>query len=155
MLGSLIASLAAGETANMVGRAKRAAIAYSVAVLFILFGVFFALIAAYVWAAGRWGPIVAALIFAGTFVALAIITIVFQSITAKQQARRAARQRSVDAKALATTAAVAALPALLANPRSAAALAVPVLGVIGYLIYQENAGPRGPRRRRRDPLTKQ
>lgn len=152
MLGSLIASLAAGETANMVGRAKRAAIAYGAAALFVLFGVFFALIAAYVWAAGRWGPIVAALIFAGTFVALAIVTIVFQSISSKAKARRAARKRSVDAKALATTAAVAALPALLANPRSAAALVVPVLGVIGYLIYQENAGPRGPRRRPRDPL---
>lgn len=154
MLGTLIASLAAGETANIVGRAKRAAIAYGAAALFVLFGILFALIAAYVWAAGRWGPITAALVFAGTFIALAIVTVVFQSITAKAQARRAARKRAVDAKALAATAAVAALPALLANPRSAAALTVPVLGAIGYLIYKENAGPRAPRRRSRDPVNK-
>lgn len=154
MFGTLISSLVAGEAANMVGRAKRAAIAYGAAALFVLFGVFFALIAAYVWAAGRWGPIVAALVFAGTFLALAIVTVVFQKATAKAQARRAARKRAVDAKALATTAAVAALPALLANPRSAVALTVPVLGVLGYLIYQENAGPRPPGRRPRDPLDK-
>jgi len=152
MLGSLIASLAAGETANMVGRAKRAAIAYGAAALFILFGVFFALIAAYVWAAGRWGAITAALIFAGIFVALAIVTVVFQNVTAKAQARRIARKRAVDTKALAATAAVAALPALLANPRSAAALTVPGLGVIGYLIFKENTGSRAARRRPRDHL---
>ncbi|MHB2267049.1 hypothetical protein [Aliihoeflea sp. PC F10.4] len=152
MLVTLLSSLVAGETSNIIGRMKRAAVAYSAAAFFILLGVLFALIAAYIWAATRWSPITAALIFAGTFVALAIVTVVFQSVTAKTQARRAARKRAVDTKALATTAAVAALPALLANPRSAAALTVPVLGVIGYLIYKENAGPRAPRRRGRAPL---
>jgi hypothetical protein len=113
--------------------------------------VMFGLIALYVWVAGHWGPIVAALALAGAFVVLAILVIVIHSSTAKRQAREASKRRSVDAKAIATTAAVAALPALLAKRGSAVALIVPVLGMVGYLIYKENARPRGGRRPR-DPL---
>ncbi|MDF1598208.1 phage holin family protein [Mesorhizobium sp. YIM 152430] len=150
MFGTLIASIVAGETADIIGRTKRMAIAYAVAGLLVLFGVMFGLIALYVWVAGHWGPIVAALALAGAFVVLAILVIVIHSSSAKRQAREASKRRSVDAKAIAATAAVAALPALLAKRGSAVALIVPVLGMVGYLIYKENAKPGGGRRPR-DP----
>jgi hypothetical protein len=150
MFGTLIASIVAGETADIIGRTKRMAIAYAIAGLLVLFGVMFGLIALYVWVAGHWGPIVAALALAGAFVVLAILVIVIHSSSAKRQAREASKRRSVDAKAVAATAAVAALPALLAKRGSAVALIVPVLGMVGYLIYKENAKPGGGRRPR-DP----
>lgn len=150
MFGTLIASIVAGETADIIGRTKRMAIAYAIAGLLVLFGVMFGLIALYVWVAGHWGPVVAALALAGAFVVLAILVIVIHSSSAKRQAREASKRRSVDAKAIAATAAVAALPALLARRGSAVALIVPVLGMVGYLIYKENAKPGGGRRPR-DP----
>lgn len=153
MFGTVIASIVAGETADIIGRTKRSVIAYAIAGLLVLFGVMFGLIALYVWVAGHWGPITAALALAGAFVVLAILIVVIHSSTSKRQAREATKRRAVDAKAIATTAAVAALPALLARPRSAVALIVPVLGVVGYLIYKENARPP-LRRPQRDPLNR-
>lgn len=153
MLATLIASIVSGETADIVGRTKRAAIAYAIAGLMVLFAVMFGLIALYAWVAGHWGPIPAALALAGAFIVLAILIIVIHGSAAKRQAREASKRRSVDAKAIATTAAVAALPALLARRGSAVALIVPVLGMVGYLIYKENAKPaRG--RPGRDPLNR-
>jgi MFS family permease len=150
MFGTLIASIVAGETTDIIGRTKRTAIAYVIAGLLVLFGVMFGLIALYVWVAGHWGPITAALVLAGAFVVLAVLVIVIHNSSAKRQKREASKRRSVDAKAIAATAAVAALPALLAKRGSAVALIVPVLGVVGYLIYKENAKPGGGRRPR-DP----
>lgn len=153
MFATLIASIVAGETSDIIGRTKRSAIAYAIAGLMVLFGVMFALIALYVWIAGHWGPIPAALALAGAFVVLAVLIVLIHSSAAKRQARKAAKRRAVDAKAIATTAAVAALPALLARRGSAVALIVPVLGMVGYLIYKENAKPaRG--RPARDPLNR-
>lgn len=152
MFGTLIASIVAGETADIIGRTKRSVVAYAIAGLLVLFGAMFGLIALYVWVAGHWGPIPAALAIAAAFVAAAVLTVVVHNATSKRQAREAAKRRSVDAKAIATTAAVVALPALLAKRGSAVALIVPVLGMVGYLIYKENARPaRGglPREPRR------
>jgi len=149
MFGTLIASIVAGETADIIGRTKRSAIAYAIAGILVLFGIMFGLIALYVWVAGHFGPILAALGIAGVFIVFAILVVVIHSTTARRQAREASKRRSVDAKAIATTAAVAALPALLARRGSAVALIVPVLGMVGYLIYKENAKPGG--RRPRDP----
>lgn len=151
MFGALIASIVAGETANVIGRTKRMAIAYAVAALLVLFGVMFGLIAVYVWTARELGPVRTALGMAVFFIVVAILIITIHNSTAKRQAREAAKRRAVDVKAIATTAAVAALPALLSRKGSAVALLVPVLGVLGYLIYNENAPPRR-RRPPRDPL---
>ncbi len=147
MFGTLIASIVAGETANVIGRTKRMAIVYAVAAFSALFGVMFGLIAVYVWMAREWGPVRTALGMAVFFTLAAILIVAIHNVRAKRQAREATKRRAVDVKAIATTAAVAALPGLLSRKGSAVALLVPVLGVLGYLIYNENAPPR----RRRPP----
>lgn len=144
MFAALIAQIAAGETAKIVQRMKRAALAYAVAGLLLFLALIFALIAVYVWMAVKYGPISAAMVFTAVFAVLGVVVIVGHRVTSRVQARRAARRRSVDAKAIATTAAVAAIPALLARKGTGIALLVPLLGAVGYLIYQENRGGRRP-----------
>lgn len=142
MFASIIASIAAGETATIIGRVKRAAIVYVLVALMVLLALIFGLLALYVWIAQHYGAMPAAIGFAVAFIVIAALLLIIHKATSRAAAKRAARERAVDLKAIAATAAVAGLPAILSRKGSGMALLVPVLGVVGYLIYKENAGPR-------------
>lgn len=138
MLATLIASVASGEAAAAAGNAKRALIAYLVAGLLALAGIGFLLIAGFVALADEIGVMAAALWLGGGFLALALLIVAVHRIAASLRRRRIARRRRSEAAAMAGAAALAALPAMLAG-RGRLALLAPVIGVIGYAIYREQA----------------
>jgi chromate transport protein ChrA len=135
MLASLLAGLATGETMAAIDRARRAAIAYGLAALLAALGLFFLLIAAFIWAARRFGPIEAAAGFGAAFIVLALIIVLIHKVSAGARRRTAARRRSRDVTRLAATAGFAALPVLFRNKAS---LALAAIGIVGYAIYREN-----------------
>lgn len=144
-LATLIASIASGEAADAVRRARVAAIAYAIAGLLALVGVLFLLVAAYIAAAMRFGPVATGLAFGFAFLIIAAIIVTVHGVSSKREARRVARRRGTEMKAVASAAAIAALPTLLAG-RGKLTLIAPALAVLGYAIYHENR-----RRSRGDP----
>ncbi len=142
-IASLIAGLASGETAAALRRARAAALAYALAGLAALCGLGFLVGALYIWAAGRFGPLEAALGFGAGFLVLAgLIVLAFRLGSASRAARRA-RRRHADMTALGITAALAALP-MLARSRPGPGLFLgPAAALVAYAIYRENARPGG------------
>ncbi len=145
MLATLIASIASGEIAASLERAKSAAVAYAVAGIAAFFGLIFLLVAAYIFAADRYGAITAALSFGAGFIVVAILVIVINRMDSRVVRRRARRRRGSEAKALGATAAIALAPMILSRVRLPF-LAIPLLGGLGYAIYNENRRRR-PRMR--------
>jgi len=141
VLASLISALASGEAIAALGRARTAAIVYVVAALAALTGLGFLIGAAYIWAAGRYGPMAASLGFGVGFVVIAGLILVVYQLSAGLRARRRARRRSADMKALGITAALAALPVLLKGKGGLGAVLGPALAIAAYAIYRENVKP--------------
>lgn len=146
MLATLITAVISGEAAQVIERARRKAVAYAVAALLALCGCVFVLVAGYIAAAREIGPIAAAIWFAVAFFALAILVIAVHGVMARIRARRVARRRETEVKAVASTAVLTALPSLLAGRGRAAAILIPALAALGYAGYREY------RRRNRDSL---
>ncbi|MER8862691.1 hypothetical protein NKI19_03085 [Mesorhizobium sp. M0751] len=143
MLASLISGLASGETIAAVQRARVAAIVYSVAALAALCGLGFLVGAAYIWAAARYGPMAASLSFGIGFLAIAGLILLVYRMSAGSRARRRAKRRSADMKAIGITAALAVLPALLKGKGGLAkgglgAILGPAIALAAYAIYREN-----------------
>lgn len=149
MLATLIASIASGEALDAVKRLRVTVALYLVAGLLGLAGIGFLIGAGFIAAANRWGTFEASIGFGIGFIVLACLIVIIQKVVASAQAKRAARRRSLDATALAGTAAIALLPALLARKATLGLLGLPLLGGLGYAIYRENRKPR--RRRERHP----
>ena len=147
MLASLIASMATGEIMDGIRRAKSAVVAYLLAGLAALVGVSFLIAAAFSWIASIYGTIYTALGFGGVFILVAIIVIVAHRMSERSQKRLAQQRRSHDMKAMAQTAAMIVVPALIARG-GVGGLAAPLLALLGYGIYRENRPRRGDRRRR-------
>lgn len=144
MLASLIAGLASGETAAAIRRARTAAIVYGLAISVALCGLGFLVGAAYIWTAGRYGSLAAALGFGTGFLLLAgLILLIFQ-ISAGSRARRRAQQRNADMKAIGITAALAVLPALLKGKGGLGVILGPAVVLAAYAIYRENVKPDDP-----------
>lgn len=141
MLTSLIASFATGEAAAALGRARRAAIMYTVAMVAACCGAGFLVAAAYIWAAERYGAIEAALGFGGGFIVLAGFILLAHSLTSGHRARRRAKRRNADMTAIGITTAIAVLPTLLRGRSGLALLLGPVAALVAYEIYRENAKP--------------
>ena len=139
VLATLITTIVSGEASEAIGRARRAAIVYLIAGLLAWCGIGFFLGAGFVALARELGPITAALWFGGGFIALATLLLVVHRISARLRARRVARRRSTEAKAVASTAALGLLPALLAGGkgRAAAILGPALLAGLGYVAYRE------------------
>ncbi|TIX55012.1 MAG: hypothetical protein E5V28_25035, partial [Mesorhizobium sp.] len=93
MLASLVSGLASGEAVAAVRRARTAAIVYALAALAALCGVGFLVGAAYVWVAGRYGPMAACLGFGVGFLVIAGLLLLFHQQSAGARARRRARRR--------------------------------------------------------------
>ena len=144
MFGSLIAGFASGEAMAAIRRLRRAAVYYTIAGILGFFGVVFLLVAAFIWAARRYGAIEAALGFGIGFVVLAGITLAIHMITARVRMRRAARQRNSDMAKVAVAASLAVLPSLLRGKVGVAALIVPAVAALAYGIYRENSGGELP-----------
>ncbi|MER8837863.1 hypothetical protein NKH86_03750 [Mesorhizobium sp. M0913] len=143
MLASLISGLASGETIAAVQRARVAAIVYSVAAVVALCGLGFLVGAAYIWTAARYGPMAASLSFGIGFLAIAGLILLVYRMSAGSRARRRAKQRNADMKAIGITAALAVLPALLKGkdgPGKARLSAIlgPAIALAAYAIYREN-----------------
>jgi len=139
LLATLVASVVSGEATDAMARARRAAVAYVLAGLLALCGVGFLIGAGYMALADEVGSIFAALWFAGGFFVLALIILLVQRIGARARARNMAKRRSSDMKAVASAAALAALPTLLAGRGKVALLVLPALAAFAYGIWRENA----------------
>lgn len=143
MLASLIAAFASGETILALRRARNATIAYGLAAFCGLFGLIFLLIAGYIAAAERFGPIHAALFAGGIFIVLALLIVLIHKLSAGRRARGNARRRNSDMTKIAIAAGVAVLPTLLAGRAGKAALLAPAIAALAYAIYRENTKSGG------------
>lgn len=140
MMARLLASLAAGEVSGVVRRMRIATALYALAAFLGLFGFGFLVLAGFIAASRHWGVIEAALGFGIAFMAMAMVVLVSLKVWSRIQARRARRRRVSDAGVLAGTAALTLLPSLLSRTGRLGTIALPVLAVLGYAIYRENAG---------------
>lgn len=148
-LASLLISIVNGEAGTIAKHIRGAAIAYGVALVAVLAGAGFLVLAAYLWAAQRFGPINAALGFGVGFLVLAGVVLLVYRLTAKKRARRRAERRKSDFTALAIAAAIATLPELLRSKEGLGALVGPLAAVLAYAVYRENSskpddGGEGP-----------
>lgn len=137
-LASLLVSFVTGEAGTIAKQVRSAAIAYGLALLGALVGIFFLVLAAYLWAARRFGSIEAALGFGIGFVVLAGVILTSYRFMEKKRARRRARRRKSDFSALAIAAGVAALPELLRSKRGLGALLGPLAALFAFAVYREN-----------------
>ncbi|HRP79367.1 MAG TPA: hypothetical protein PL183_09780 [Aquamicrobium sp.] len=142
-LVSVIAAIVSGEASDAVARARRAALLYVVAGLFLCIGIFFLLAAGFVVAARELGTVEAALWFGGGFILLALLVLAVKKIGARARARHEAKRRREEARTVASAAAVALLPTLLASRARGLALIFPVAAALAYGVLRENA-PRRP-----------
>ncbi|MER8743049.1 hypothetical protein NKH54_08175 [Mesorhizobium sp. M1004] len=141
MLAPLISALASGEAIAAMRRARTAAIVYGFAAVAALCGLGFLQGAAYIWAADRYGSMAACLGFAAGFLVLAGLIVLIHQLAAGTRARRRARRRNADLKALGITAALAVLPALLKGKGGKGVILGPMIALAAYAIYRENVKP--------------
>ncbi|GLQ78459.1 hypothetical protein GCM10007881_19750 [Mesorhizobium huakuii] len=144
LLASLLSGFASGETVAAIRRARTAAIVYALAALASFCGLGFLVGAAYIWAAARYGSFAAALGFGVGFLVIAGLVLLIHSLMSGARARREARRRSADMKAIGITAALAVLPALLKGKGGLGVILGPVVALAAYAIYRENVKPDDP-----------
>lgn len=146
MLASLLGALLSGEASATAKRLKTQIIVLSIFGGIALLGLIFLIVAAYIYAAQRLGPLDAALWFGGALLAIAIIGFIINRVTAGIRAKRAARRRKAELTTVAAATALAALPAL-ASRGGAGLFIAPFLAAAGYQIYKENSRPSRSRDR--------
>ena len=125
-----LASILGIEVDELVGRLKKNAIAWSAVALFALVGLTFILVAIGNAAILAWGPVVGPLIVGLGAIVIAIVIWATMAIIdgiAKRQALE--RRRAQEKTALATTAALTALPIVLRSPLMRK-LGIPVGGAL-------------------------
>ena len=144
LLASLLSGFASGETVAAIRRARTAAIVYALAALAAFCGLGFLVGAAYSWAAARYGSFAAALGFGIGFLVIAGIVLLVHRLMSGARARRAARRRNADMKALGITAAIAVLPTLLKGKGGLGVILGPAVALAAYAIYRENVKPDDP-----------
>ncbi|TJV51692.1 MAG: hypothetical protein E5X82_32045, partial [Mesorhizobium sp.] len=94
-----------------------------------------------IWVAGHYGPIAACLGFGVGFLVIAGLLLLIHQLSAGARARRRARRRHADMKAVGITAALAALPALLKGRGGLGTILGPAIALAAYAIYRENTKP--------------
>lgn len=143
MLAALISGFISGEAVAAFQRARRSAVAYLIAAVFGMFGIAFLLVAAYIAAAQRLGPVTAALIFGGAFLVVAVLVVLSNRLGAERVVRKTSRKRNREMSRIAVTTGLALLPTLMRGRVGKAALIAPAIAAIVYGIYRENSR-RGP-----------
>ena len=141
-LVSVIAAIASGEASEAIGKARRAAILYAAAGLFLCVGAGFLLAAGFIVAADRLGTVEAALWFGGGFVLVSLVIVAIHRLTARARVRRETKRRREEARAVASAAAIAILPTLLASRARGLALVFPAAAALAYGVWRENAPRR-------------
>lgn len=112
-----LAALLGLEVGSVVNRAKSAFALYGLMALFLLLALIFLLVAGYLVVAAYLSPIIAALLFAGVFLLLALVLYIATLVGRRRQEREAAeKRRSTEAGAFFSTAAITALPMLAKSP---------------------------------------
>ncbi|MDV3250026.1 phage holin family protein [Devosia sp. BK] len=112
-----LAGLLGLEVEGLGQRLKGLAVVYAVILVFGAIGVGFLIAAGYIALAASVGPLYASLIFAGGFIAIALITLIgFSMAEAGRKRRLVEKRRSSDTGAFLTTAALTALPLLARSP---------------------------------------
>ncbi|MEF2071773.1 phage holin family protein [Consotaella aegiceratis] len=106
MITQVLTGLAIGELRAYVARLKRLAILYAMLALFALGMVFFLVLALYLWVASEYGPLWAALGFAGGWLVLILITYIFVLVTRRRARRENAGRLQRDLNSLAGVAAL-------------------------------------------------
>lgn len=144
LLASLLSGFASGETVAAIRRARTAAIVYTLAALAAFCGLGFLVGAAYIWAAARYGSFAAALGFGVCFLVIAGLVLLVHRLMSGARARRTARRRNADMKALGITAAIAVLPTLLKGKGGLGVILGPAVALAAYAIYRENVKPDDP-----------
>jgi predicted membrane channel-forming protein YqfA (hemolysin III family) len=141
MLASLISGLASGEIVAAVHRARTAAIVYMLAAIAALCGLVFLVGAAYVWVAGRYGPMAACIGFGVGFLVIAGVIVLIHRLSAGARARRRPQLRNADIKVAGIAAAFAVLPLLLKGKGGLGTILGPAIALAAYAIYRENMKP--------------
>lgn len=148
MLRSVILAIAGANLRKKLDQARRAAVFYAMAGMALAVGLAFLLLAAFIFAAERYGALPAALGFGGAFVVLALLLLAIYSLGGgRPSPRRAEEERADQMKALATAVAIGAAPAIIRSMGVVGAVALPLAALIGYAIYRENKPnppPPGP-----------
>lgn len=140
MLGSLIAALFSGEASRLVGRARRAVIAYVIAGLFAFIGLGFLLGALHTALASRFGSLETSLGFGVVFLVIGGIVLLINAIIARRVRKKAVTRRRSELTTIAATAAVSILPGLLRGKVTPLSLiGAPLLAIIAYSLLRENS----------------
>jgi hypothetical protein len=112
-----LAALLGLETEALLAKAKSAVLAYTLIGLFLLAAVIFLIAAGYMAVAEELGPILAALLFGGVFLVLALAVYLGTLIGRSRRQRQVAeKRRASESGAFLTTAAITALPLLTKFP---------------------------------------
>jgi hypothetical protein len=137
---SLLGRLVGVEVETLVQRVRESAVAFAAIGLFALICVTFLLVALYT-ALTQWvGPIWSPLIIAGGALVIAIILFVALQIQEAALKRRAEeRRREAESTALIASAALSALPELLASP-AVRDVGLPILLYAGLLLFTRPKG---------------
>jgi drug/metabolite transporter (DMT)-like permease len=146
MMGSLaplLIGLLTSDVKSAANRAKRLAILYALAGLLCLFGFGALTFSGGLYLSRRMPPETAALIIAAVLFALSMVILAAASIWTSKERSKASRSRSIG-PAVAATAALAVLPALLSNRVGA--------GIAGALALGYAYANRKPPIRRHGPV---
>jgi uncharacterized membrane protein YhaH (DUF805 family) len=138
MLARLVAAVTAGEFTVYLAGLRQRLMLYALAGVFALCGIGFFIGAGYIATEQEIGSFYAAIWFGIGFFVLAILVFVILRIVAAVRRRHAAQRRGAEVRTLASTAALALVPALLS--RSPLLILAPLAAVLGYGIYRENSG---------------
>lgn len=136
---ALIGTIASGEASDAIARARRAAMVYGLAAIFLTLGLVFLLIAAFIALAREIGTLDTSLWFGGGFVVVALVIILIHRVVSKARTRRLARQRQAEIKSIVSTAAITLIPMLLASRTGSIAVLGPLAAALGYGVWKENA----------------
>lgn len=143
MLGLLmpLAGLLGLEAEGLGRRAKGLAIAYALMLIFGIIGAGFLIGAAHIALTDAVGLLLATLIMAGIFLALALFVYLVHAVNeSKRRKRLAERRRASDTGAFVTTAALTALPLLIRSPLFVR-LGIPAAALTALALLKEKDAP--------------
>lgn len=138
MLKSLVGALVAGEMKKLARRTRNAVLLNVLAGVSAIAGVGFLVGAGFTAAARRYGSVETAIGFAAGFIAIAALLIAINALQAKAWKRRRLKAEGSELRALAATAAIAALPGLLKSKTGLAGVLLPIAALVALKIYDEN-----------------
>ncbi|QDY99815.1 hypothetical protein FQ775_05180 [Nitratireductor mangrovi] len=139
MLRSLVEMLAGLDAQRAARRFRRAVIDFAFAGAALVLGLGFLVAAAFLFVVERYGPLYTTTGFGIGFIVLAgLILIVHRMIVGIQARRRAEEKRAEQVKSFATTAALAALPAIVRSSGVVGQVVIPLVAIAAYAIYREN-----------------